>query len=612
MPMPPMGPVPGWGGQLPWNQATPAPAMGPGAMPPQQPGAGPPTAMPPPPMGQPTGMPAQPQDGGKQTPLMGLPQLPGAPAGAPTGALGAPANQPGSPPQMARGGRVPQIAHATHNVRVMPRSEPTFGHVLQAAGLRKYDNGGAVRPVMLRSKSRQEYAQGGLVQAAGKVQDAGRFGDSMVVHLNQQEYQDLQARHGTPHINPETGLPEFFSLGKILSFVLPIAAMAIPGIGPAIGAALGLEGATAGIVGSALLGAGVSAGSSALNGKDPLKGALIGGVTGGLGSALSPLTAEDGALGSVFGQKGAGALLNAGLGAGTAAATGGNPLTGALINGGLSYFAPDITSKIKSGFGMAPNPGAPPDPLGEMVAKATPEAQTAGSTAGIAANTLPDGTLATDTLSPPSAPSGPSAPTAPGNPAPAAGSSMMSQVLPALMLASLAGGLNGSKGPSVTTTPPPASNVPAYFNQQFTPKTFAPQINMAAIQAMLANPGQYASQGGPGYYVPGTSGIGYAKGGALQMAAGHLPDPSLSARAGVIRGAGDGQSDDIDAKLADNEHVFDALTVAAAGRGSSEAGHKRLEKLKTDIRRSAGMKNPTKAPMMKTGALATAFKKASK
>lgn len=507
---------------------------------------------------------------------------------------------------MATGGRVPHIAHQQHAMRVMPRSEPTFGHVLQAAGLRKYNNGGAVRPVALHGRPRTAYAQGGLVDAAGKVQDAGRFGDSMVVHLNDQEFQELQAKHGAPHINPQTGLPEFFSLGKLLGILAPIAALAIPGIGEVLAPALmglGIGGTTAGILSSALVGGAFGAGSAALTGANPIKGALIGGVTGGLGTAVGP-SLSSGLESLGVGTQTANALVNAGLGAGGSAAAGGNPLTGAIMAGGLSYLAPGITSKIQGLGSITPN-GAAGD-LSNAVSNATTGAMPAGSDAGIAASTLPDGTLASDSVSAPSAVAAPAAPGAAG--AAGSSSSLMSKALPALMMLSLAGGLSGPKSPSVQTTPPPASNAPGYFNQPLTPSPYAPQVNADALRMLLQNPGAYASQGGPGYYQQGTSGIHFAKGGALQQAAQHISSPSPAARMAVIRGAGDGQSDDIDAKLADNEHVIDALTVAAAGRGSSEAGHKRIEKWKSDVRRAAGIKDSKKAPMMKEGALTTAFR----
>lgn len=83
--------------------------------------------------------------------------------------------------------------------------------------------------------------------------------------------------------------------------------------------------------------------------------------------------------------------------------------------------------------------------------------------------------------------------------------------------------------------------------------------------------------------------------------------PVAAADGGSIRGAGDGQSDEIPALLSNNEHVIDAMTVAAAGRGDSEAGHRAIEKWKQDVRKRAGMKNAKKAPLMNSiGSLARA------
>lgn len=73
---------------------------------------------------------------------------------------------------------------------------------------------------------------------------------------------------------------------------------------------------------------------------------------------------------------------------------------------------------------------------------------------------------------------------------------------------------------------------------------------------------------------------------------------SPAARAGAIRGPGDGQSDDIPAMLSDSEHVIDAGTSAMAGNGSADAGHRVMENIKQEIRRQAGVKNP-KRPLRK-------------
>lgn len=52
-----------------------------------------------------------------------------------------------------------------------------------------------------------------------------------------------------------------------------------------------------------------------------------------------------------------------------------------------------------------------------------------------------------------------------------------------------------------------------------------------------------------------------------------------------VEGAGDGQSDDIPAMLADGEYVMDAEIVSALGNGSNKAGAKVLDKMRENIRK---------------------------
>jgi len=73
------------------------------------------------------------------------------------------------------------------------------------------------------------------------------------------------------------------------------------------------------------------------------------------------------------------------------------------------------------------------------------------------------------------------------------------------------------------------------------------------------------------------------------------------AQGGTIKGAGSGQSDEIPAMLSSNEHVVDAATVAALGDGSSDEGHRRLEKMKALIRKQAGYKNTKSIPQKQRG-----------
>ena len=52
-----------------------------------------------------------------------------------------------------------------------------------------------------------------------------------------------------------------------------------------------------------------------------------------------------------------------------------------------------------------------------------------------------------------------------------------------------------------------------------------------------------------------------------------------------VEGAGDGQSDDIPAMLADGEYVMDAEVVSALGNGSNKAGAKVLDEMRKNIRK---------------------------
>ena len=169
--------------------------------------------------------------------------------------------------------------------------------------------------------SQRGYSRGGLKVAARRIAAEGRNGDTVLAHINPGEAQMLKIMGGSGSINPETGLPEFFSIGKLFAAILPIAlSFILPGIGTAIGGAissglgLGLSAA-----GSLALGTGVIGfGSSLLGGAKPFD-ALISGVGAGGMSLLG------GALG--FGDPAGGGL---GLG-GAAASTGVDTTSGFSI-----------------------------------------------------------------------------------------------------------------------------------------------------------------------------------------------------------------------------------------------------------------------------------------
>jgi hypothetical protein len=60
-----------------------------------------------------------------------------------------------------------------------------------------------------------QLARGGIAEAARMVASHGRYGDTMLAHINKDEARLLKKRGGSGTINPKTGLPEFWGLGNI-------------------------------------------------------------------------------------------------------------------------------------------------------------------------------------------------------------------------------------------------------------------------------------------------------------------------------------------------------------------------------------------------------------
>ena len=139
----------------------------------------------------------------------------------------------------------------------------------------------------------QAMAKGGLAEKAKEVRDAGRGGDTMLVHVNPIEFKWLKEHFGPGGTNPHTGMPEF----SFLDWLMPVISNVVaPGLGDAVGGALGgVLGITSPTLTSAIGGAAIGGGLNALLGGNIGTGALAGGlapsVLGGLG-----LTGTNGAL----------------------------------------------------------------------------------------------------------------------------------------------------------------------------------------------------------------------------------------------------------------------------------------------------------------------------
>jgi hypothetical protein len=113
---------------------------------------------------------------------------------------------------------------------------------------------------------------------ANQLADQGRYGDSMMVHMNPLEVALMNQMSGNKMtINPTTGQPEAFA------FLLPI--LASMG-GTALGGAAGLGALGVGAAGAAGAALGQTAATGSL--KEGLKTGLLSAATAGLGSLLAP------------------------------------------------------------------------------------------------------------------------------------------------------------------------------------------------------------------------------------------------------------------------------------------------------------------------------------
>ena len=229
---------------------------------------------------------------------------------------------------------------------------------------------------------------------AQQLQSAGRGQDSMLVHMTPDEVNSLQglamANGGSLTVNPETGLPEAGFLGKILPMALGALGMAF-GIPPVWMGALGAVGGTA-VTGS--LKQGLMAGLGAYGGASLAGAAGVGSALGNVGTKLGlPGAANIGGIGaSTAGTAGTasgvasqvpGAPVDllaqvpggaSGIGSGT-----GNLVTSVLPSGGISNVVQSQAPGFISRFGNAARLGLP----GGIVGQAAPMAAGAGLLGGV-------------------------------------------------------------------------------------------------------------------------------------------------------------------------------------------------------------------------------------
>lgn len=190
--------------------------------------------------------------------------------------------------------------------------------------------------------------------AATGLASLGRNGDDTLVHMGRDELQGLQslamAHGGHLSINPYTGMPEAFSLKKVLKAVLPIAAAFIPGIGPLAQAGISglVSGATSGSWKQGLLSALSTWGAGKILGGAETLGA---GASDVATKGANAVTAANGA------QLGTDAALNS-VADIASRATGIMPAATQGATQGAAQTAARAAGAARTGFGLTPNESA--------------------------------------------------------------------------------------------------------------------------------------------------------------------------------------------------------------------------------------------------------------
>ena len=458
----------------------------------------------------------------------------------------------------------------------------------------------------LRDKlqGKEQYAEGGLASTAHKLREAGRGGDTVLAHINPKEAALLKDMGASGTINPRTGLPEFgWSWKSIISTVLPVAIdYFAPGLGESLGSLIpGLSGTAAKVAGSALVGAGLGAGSAALSGGNIGQGALTGGALGGLsagggqllgeaigGKSLSPTVSSalggaliGGGLGAVSGQDALQAALQGGIGG--AIAGSGNTLAGKL--GGSDAMKAGIQSAARAGGNLL-TVGADPQ-----------QALISGGLSGLATglmykpSTVAVNNTANDNMPWKSGDTQKAFNNAlSANPTdyvskPATSSTggfdlgtLGTVGALGLGAAAILGGSSSNAPQAVTTSPALTASQQQYFNRpslQFDWQKIAQDAQQAGQDVGSYVASHWNEVTGGKYSSPIAA---KARGGAL------------SKIAYLAQGSGSGRDDTIDARLSDGEYVIDAETVALLGDGSNKEGAKRLDQMRSEIRKQKGKK----------------------
>lgn len=417
------------------------------------------------------------------------------------------------------------------------------------------------------------YKKGGLHSEAERVRKAGRRDDSILIHVNKDEFQQLRQQFGDPIINPQTGLPEYgflSSLKKVIKKIAPLALSMF--VTPALGSML--TGALGKVAGNAVAGSIVGGAT----------GGKRGAITGALGSfAGSPeVTGKISSKMTMIPEAYRGTATSAALGAARGALTGDDPLKsalGAAAMGSLGNAVSEAGGNFKSpllkdffsgaGAGVKVAGVTGDDPLTAGIVGGGMNAASAGLQRYKNQKAM-QGTQA----------SAPLAPTAEGATNPL--SPEFNPVDPS--------GLVGATYPTVTPINPAVLSTAIG-------QLSSVQTKQQALQQLAGNPDMRpvydAMQNFTMCDTSSNFGACLAQNwGAFQASitqnapkVGEQKSPLTKAKKGgsirklAVGGPGDGQDDLIPAQLTDGDFIFPADVVSALGSGSTDAGVQKLDQL---------------------------------